>query len=192
MADLNSYYQQQANTGVALYPSSHYQRGRGFFGRFFKGSLLPLLQSLGHKILSTGVDVADDVVNNDMDPMASLKLRGRAAAKAAANDVISTARSKLGGLKQIGSGPRKSIKGRCLPIKGVSSRSAPSKTTSKARKVIKDKKTDPTESKRKASKKKSKSSKKKPKEPKTVKKTRSAPKSSSKSKSNSVPKFLEF
>lgn len=100
MTNLNAYYTQQAGTGIAFYPGVRYQRGHGFFGRFFKGNLLPLLQSLGHKLLSTGVDVADDVINNDIDPMTSLKRRGRAVAKDSANEFISKARGKLTQMKQ--------------------------------------------------------------------------------------------
>lgn len=111
MTGLDSYYSQQAGSGVSIYHGVRYQRGHGFFGRFFKGSLLPLLQSVGHKLLSTGVDVADDVVNRSMDPMESLKMRGRVAAKDTVNDLITRARTKLSAVPQAGGGRRKSIKG---------------------------------------------------------------------------------
>lgn len=117
MVNLNEYYSQQAGTGIAFYPGVRYQKGHGFFGRFFKGNLLPLLQSLGHKLLSTGVDVADDVINNDIDPMTSLRKRGKIAAKGAANELISSARSKLSAMNQTGSGKRKRKK---KSIKGAS------------------------------------------------------------------------
>lgn len=138
MTNLNEYYQQQAGTGIAVYPGVRYQRGRGFFGRFFKGSLLPLLQSLGHKMLSTGIDVADDVVNNNMDPLTALKSRGRTAMKDAANEIIHTARSKIGAIKQDGSGRRKSIKGR-RKTKRLTSKPAVVKKTSRSKKVSKKK-----------------------------------------------------
>lgn len=126
MADLNTYYTQQAGTGVAFYPGVRYQRGHGFFGRFFKGSLLPLLQSLGHKLLSTGVNVADDVVNRGIDPATSFKDRGRTAVKSVANDMISQARTKLDSMNQSGSG--KSIKGH-RKTKTTSRKSAVTKRT---------------------------------------------------------------
>lgn len=133
MTNLNAYYTQQAGTGIAFYPGVRYQRGHGFFGRFFKGNLLPLLQSLGHKLLSTGVDVADDVINNDIDPMTSLKRRGRAVAKDSANEFISKARGKLTQMKQSGAGrrKRKSIKGPAKKKRRVSSKKKVAKETSK-------------------------------------------------------------
>ena len=148
MTNLNEYYAQQAGTGIAIYPGVRYQRGHGFFGRFFKGTLLPLLQSLGHKLLSTGVDVADDIVNNDMDPMTALKNRGRVAVKSAANDIISTARTKLDTMKQKGSGKRsskrKSIKAPAKKKKRVISKKVSVKRTSKKKKIQKKKKRAPT------------------------------------------------
>lgn len=138
MTNLNSYYEQQAGTGIAIYPGAQYQRGRGFFGRFFRGSLLPLLQSLGQKLLSVGVDVADDVVNKDVDPLTSLKKRGKAVAKEAANDVISTARSKLDAMKKSQAGSGKSIKGRSK-TKSVSRKSAVTKKTSNSKTSTKKK-----------------------------------------------------
>jgi hypothetical protein len=137
MMDFNAYYTQQAGTGIAFYPGIRYQRGHGFFGRFFKGSLLPLLQSLGHKLLSTGVDVADDVVNRGIDPTTSFKARGHTAMKSAANDMISQARTKLGTMKQNGSG--KSIKGR-RKAKSTSYKSATLKSTRKSKTPAKPKK----------------------------------------------------
>jgi hypothetical protein len=133
MTNLDAYYAQQAGTGIAFYPGVRYQRGHGFFGRFFKGNLLPLLQSLGHKLLSTGVDVADDVINNDVDPMTSLKRRGRAVAKDSANEFIAKARDKLTKMKQSGAGrkKRKSIKGPAKKKKRVSSKKKVAKETSK-------------------------------------------------------------
>jgi hypothetical protein len=113
MINLDDYYRQQAGTGIAIYNGARIQRGHGFFGRFFTGTLLPLLKSVGHKLLSTGVDVADDVINNDADPLTALRTRGRSAVKGAARDVLTTVRSKLDAAKQSGSG-RKTIKRRSL------------------------------------------------------------------------------
>lgn len=175
MTGLNDYYSQQAGTGIAFYPGVRYQRGHGFFGRFFKGSLLPLLQSLGHKLLSTGVDVADDVINKDMDPMASLKMRGRVAAKDTANGMISSARTKLNGMKQSGGGvkrkrKRKSIKGGPKKRPAISKK-AVTKKTSNTQFNDSPKTTKP-----------------KPK----PKKKKSKPKLGKSKKTNSVPKYLEL
>ena len=160
MPNLDAYYTQQAGTGIAFYPGIRYQRGQGFFGRFFKGSLLPLLQSLGHKLLTTGVEVADDVVNNNLDPMASLKMRGKVAAKETANDLISSARKKLGEMKQTGGGKRrrKSIKAATMKKRVISKRAFAKKTSKKsspAKKKPKSKRSTKKKSKQ-ASKKKSK------------------------------------
>lgn len=132
MPNLTAYYTQQAGSGISFYPGVRYQRGHGFFGRFFKGSLLPLLQSLGHKMLSTGVEVADDVLNKDVDPLSALKYRGKIAARDTANKLISRARSRLADTKQSGSGKRKrkSIKG-CRKKKRLISKTGAIKNTSK-------------------------------------------------------------
>ena len=173
MPYLDSYYNQQAGTGIAFYPGIRYQRGQGFFGRFFKGSLLPLLQSLGHKLLATGVDVADDVVNNNLDPMASLKIRGTVAAKETANDLISTAKKRLSEMKQTGGSKkrRKSIKAATTKKRVISKRAFGKKTS-----------------------KKSSSAKKKPKSKRssTKKKSKRAIKKKSNRASKNIPEFLKI
>lgn len=181
MPNLDAYYTQQAGTGIAFYPGIRYQRGHGFFGRFFRGSLLPLLQSLGHRLLSTGVAVADDVVNNNLDPMASLKSRGKAAVKDTANDFISSARKKIMDMKQTGGGKRKrkSIKA-ASSKKRVITKSAFAKKTSKKSPSMKKKKS--RKSKRAPPKRKSKRS--------TKKRTSSTKKS--KRVPKSVPEFLKI
>lgn len=134
MTNLEEYYKRQAGTGISVYPGVRYQRGHGFFGRFTKGTLLPLLSSLGHKFLSTGVDVASDIVNNRADPLTSIKTRGVAAAKDMANEVISTAKSRLSGSsQQSGTGYKKTIKG-VRKRKTATSKSASVSSTSAKRK----------------------------------------------------------
>ena len=118
MNDLEDYYTRQAGTGIVFYNGIRNQRGQGFFGQFFKGTLLPLLKSVGHRLLSTGVDVADDVINNDVDPMTALKSRGRVAVRSTANDLISRARSGLDTMKQNGSGRRRKRMKSIKSIKG--------------------------------------------------------------------------
>ena len=147
MTNLDVYYSQQAGTGIAFYPGVRYQKGHGFFGRFFQRSLLPLIKSLGHKLLSTGVDVADDVINNDLDPMSSLRRRGKAVVKDTASNWISSARKKLDETKQDGTGKRKrkrkgkSIKAARKPKKRVISKKVSARKTSKSssRKISKKK-----------------------------------------------------
>lgn len=197
MVNLNEYYTQQAGSGVAFYPGFRYQKGHGFFGRFFKGNLLPLLQSLGHKLLSTGVDVADDVINKDIDPMTAIKTRGKAAAKGAARDMISTARAKLNGGTQLGSGKRKrrkSIKGVASTQVGAGVPKTRKRKSSKA--IIKGltlglnkKKKQPKKKKRTKKKKVTKRKKKAPKR--THLKGKRKAKRGRKSKKK-LPKFLEF
>jgi hypothetical protein len=201
MVNLNEYYTQQAGSGVAFYPGFRYQKGHGFFGRFFKGNLLPLLQSLGHKLLSTGVDVADDVINNDIDPMTAIKTRGKAAAKGAARDMISTARAKLNGGTQLGSGKRKRRKS----IKGVASTQVGAGVPKKTRKrksskaiikgltlgLNKKKKKQPKKKKKKRTKKKKVTKRKKKTPKRTQLKGKRKAKRGRKSKKK-LPKFLEF
>lgn len=200
MVDLSDYYSQQAGTGVAFYPGIRYQRGHGFFGRFFKGNLLPMLQSLGHKLLSTGVDVADDVINNDIDPMESLKTRGKAAAKGAVNEMITTAKSKLAKMNQKGSGIRKyaagdsikSIKGGSKKKKRIISKKATVEKASKnpsmnLKKVLKKR------SKRRSKKSSRKTARKTSRKKVTKKKQRKGKRKSSKrvSRRRALPQFLE-
>ena len=58
------YYTQQAGTGLAGFQGYRYQRGHGFFGRLISKAVFPLLKFLGKRALSTGADIATDVLVN--------------------------------------------------------------------------------------------------------------------------------
>ena len=81
----DDYYKNQAGNGMTFYRGQRYQRGRGWFGRLYSGTVLPLLRYLGKKALSTGVDVVKDVVGGQ-NFKSSVKKRTRKAAVDAVND----------------------------------------------------------------------------------------------------------
>ena len=58
------YYKHQAGTGIAGFQGIRYQRGHGFFGRLISRAVFPLLKFLGKRALSTGADIATDVLIN--------------------------------------------------------------------------------------------------------------------------------
>lgn len=64
---MESYYVNQAGSGIVPYAGMRFQKGRGFFGRLFTGTVFPLIKQilpyLGKKALDTGLSVANDVVN---------------------------------------------------------------------------------------------------------------------------------
>ena len=58
------YYTRQAGTGIAGFQGYRYQRGHEFFGRLISKAVFPLLKFLGKRALSTGADIATDVIVN--------------------------------------------------------------------------------------------------------------------------------
>ena len=58
------YYTQQAGTGLTGFQGYRYQRGHGFFGRLISKAVFPLLKFLGKRALTTGADIATDVLVN--------------------------------------------------------------------------------------------------------------------------------
>lgn len=93
--DLNSYYTSQAGDGIAGFAGIRYQKGNGFFGRILKGTL-PFLKYLGRKALGTGVNVAEDVLNNNETIRDSFKKQIKATTRKIAEDGVSKAKAKLG------------------------------------------------------------------------------------------------
>lgn len=59
---MESYYLNQAGTGLPLqiFAGTRYQRGNGFFGRFFTSKIMPILRYLGEQALSTGQAILTD------------------------------------------------------------------------------------------------------------------------------------
>jgi hypothetical protein len=59
-----NYYKHQAGTGLAGFQGLRYQRGSGFFGRLVSKAVFPLLRFLGERAITTGADIAKDVIVN--------------------------------------------------------------------------------------------------------------------------------
>ena len=56
------YYTQQVGTGITGFQGVKYQRGHGFFGRLLSKAVFPVLRFLGKHALSTGANIASDVI----------------------------------------------------------------------------------------------------------------------------------
>jgi hypothetical protein len=95
-----SYYQQQAGTGIAFHTGVRFQKGHGFFGRLLQKAIYPLMRILGNTALSTGADIAQDVLDKK-DFKESLKTRaeeaGRKLAKRGIDKVREYAQEGTGG-----------------------------------------------------------------------------------------------
>jgi hypothetical protein len=89
--DFTDYYVNQAGSGLSGFEGVRYQRGHGFFGRFFKSAIIPMLKFLGKRALSTGADLATDVLEGK--PIKeSAKARGIEAMKGVTSAGIKRAR----------------------------------------------------------------------------------------------------
>lgn len=63
---MNSYYINQAGSGIAPYSGVRFQKGHGFFGRIFKGGVSlfkDLLPYLGEKAFGTIFNMGSDFIN---------------------------------------------------------------------------------------------------------------------------------
>jgi hypothetical protein len=80
---METYYLNQAGTGLPLqiFAGTRYQRGSGFFGRFFMSKIMPILRYLGEQAVSTGQAILSDTKN-------SAKNRVGATMDKIANDAI--------------------------------------------------------------------------------------------------------
>ena len=65
----------QAGNGITGYQGIRYQKGHGFFGRIMSRAVFPLLRFLGKKALTTGAQIASDVVLNNKDVKESARER---------------------------------------------------------------------------------------------------------------------
>ena len=58
-----NYYTEQAGSGLAGFQGVvRHQRGHGFFGRLLSKAVYPLMRFLGKKAVSTGANIASDVM----------------------------------------------------------------------------------------------------------------------------------
>jgi hypothetical protein len=117
------YYLNQAGGMLPAFQGVRYQRGHGFFGKLFSNSVLPALKFLGKKALSTGVNVAQDMLEgqNIRDSFAS---RARQSGREVAEEALERARQ----LSQRGTGGKKKkvcFNVRVKPKKTVTKKSKP-------------------------------------------------------------------
>lgn len=96
-----NYYVNQAGNGISGFEGIRYQRGNGFFGNILKSAALPLLKYLGRQVLSTGVDVAKDVMDGE-----PIKEAFKARSKAKLRDVATDAINRADAYRQTGRGRR--------------------------------------------------------------------------------------
>lgn len=59
------YYAKQAGSGLPSFVGVRYQRGSGFWGTLFSRAILPAVKFLGKQALSTGVNVASDMIEGE-------------------------------------------------------------------------------------------------------------------------------
>src|SRR5437870_11061690 len=113
---MDSYYVNQAGSGISGFAGIRYQRGDGFLGRLWSGGILPIIKKalplfsdigkqVGKRALSTGLDIAQDVLDEEDVNMATIKesakKRLKQGATAAGKDTIAHIRSLAGvGLKR--------------------------------------------------------------------------------------------
>ena len=100
-----SYYVNQAGSGIAGFSGVKYQRGHGFFGRLLSGAVLPILKYLGKKALNTGVGIGSDIIQGE-NIKSSMKKR----LKKTGFDIAEDTYNKLQNYKQKGSGKRRKKK----------------------------------------------------------------------------------
>lgn len=113
---MDSYYVNQAGSGISGFAGVRYQRGDGFLGRLWTGGILPIIKKalplfsnigrqVGKRAVATGLDIAQDVLDEEDINMKTIKesakKRLKQGAKAAGKDTIAHIRSLAGvGLKR--------------------------------------------------------------------------------------------
>jgi hypothetical protein len=115
-----SYYVNQAGTGISGFSGVRYQKGHGFFGRILSGAVLPILKYLGKKALGTGVNIGTDLLQGE-----NIKTSMKKRLKTAGFNIAEDAFEKLKNYKQEGSG-RKRRKSRKKQVKRKKSKRKPS------------------------------------------------------------------
>ena len=72
---MNEFYESQSGSGIASYGGVRYQKGHGFLGRFFKGTMMPLFKKalpyLGGLALESAGDIAQSVREGESFKQAS-------------------------------------------------------------------------------------------------------------------------
>lgn len=91
----NSYYQEQAGTGIAGFQGIKYQKGKGFpFRNILSRVLYPLMRYLGKKGLETAVTTGTDILAGQ-SPKEAIKSHLKSAAKGVAGDAIARGQTFL-------------------------------------------------------------------------------------------------
>lgn len=105
--DLKSYYIAQTGGAIDPYVSYYHlpQRGRGFFGRILKGSILPIIRSVLPYLKDKALDGVGKLVS-DMKEGMSIKEAGKRQLKRTASQVFDDVVEKVQ-KSQKGSGVRK-------------------------------------------------------------------------------------
>lgn len=96
------YYQDQVGSGLVGFEGVKYQKGHGFFGRLISSFAKPLLSYFGKKALSTGRDIASDLLEGK-NIKESVKTRAKETLKKVGEDSLEYGKRKL---SQVGSGMR--------------------------------------------------------------------------------------
>lgn len=106
--DIDDFFTSQAGSGVATYGGFRYHRpvsmrGNGFFGRFIKGSLLPIIKNvipyLSNQAATTVTDFTDNIKQG--------KPFGKAVKGSLKRGVARMARDFASNMEQEGEGPRR-------------------------------------------------------------------------------------
>jgi hypothetical protein len=102
---MDEYYADQAGNGISYFQGQRFQRGNGFFGNFFRGSVMPLLKKvlpyLGRQAVETGSDFVEGLRGGQ-----DFKQAARGSLKKRAGAITEDALTRIKG--QIGSGRRRS------------------------------------------------------------------------------------
>ena len=91
MNDEEQYFLQQAGTGIAVHQGVRHQKGYSFWGKLIKW-VSPVVRLLGRTALSTGADIAQDVLD-DKDWKESAKERLKQSGKDLAKKGIDKVRA---------------------------------------------------------------------------------------------------
>lgn len=107
MNQYESYYLNQAGSGIATYTGLRYQKGNGFFGRIMKGFALPLLKYFGKQGLSAAGNLVSEYRSN---PNKSIKDLLKDQAKTSLSDITQDGAERVKKFIQTGKGVKRTNK----------------------------------------------------------------------------------
>lgn len=139
---MNEYYIAQAGSGynIKTFAGDRYQKGNGFFGRFFSSTIMPLLKKvlpyLGKQALDTGIDIASQMKGGTKFKQAAKSGLKRRASQVAEDALIEVKNAQTGdGIKR--RRKKKKKKADCEPIKGKTAKEKTSKSKKRRKKSVK-------------------------------------------------------